>query len=227
MLIVGKNAERITQLKIQLSKPFAMKDLGPSKQILGIRITRDRALKKLHMSQEQYIEKVLRKFNIDKAKEVSSPLTTNFRLTDKDYPSSEKKIEEMDRVLYASAVGSFMYAMVCTRPDIAHAVGVVNHFLSNPGKKHWEAVKWILRYLRGTSKLGGDVSWQSRLQKCVVLSTTEAEYVAATEACKELLWLKRFMQEIGFMQQRYVVLCDNQSTIHLAKNSVSQTNQTY
>ncbi|GJV12066.1 putative RNA-directed DNA polymerase [Tanacetum coccineum] len=136
-----------------------------------------------------------------------------------------KNIEKMDRVPYASAVGSLMYAMVCTRPDLAHAVGVVSRFLSNPGKKHWEAVKWIFRYLRGTSKLGitfgngkpmlvgytdsdlagnkdnmkstsgylmtfagGAVSWQSRLQKCVALSTTEAEYVAATEACKELLW---------------------------------------
>ena len=67
MLIVGKNAERINQLKIKLSKSFAMKDLGPAKQILGIRITRDRASKKLHMSQEQYIEKVLRRFNMDKA----------------------------------------------------------------------------------------------------------------------------------------------------------------
>jgi hypothetical protein len=257
MLIVGKNAERINQLKIELSKSFAMKDLGPAKQILGIRITRDRASKKLHMSQEQYIEKVLRRFNMDKAKVVSSPLTTNFKLTDRDCPSSKKEIEEMDRIPYASAVGSLMYAMVCTRPDIAYAVGVVSRFLSNPGEKHWEAVKWILRYLRGTSKLGitfgngepmlvgytdsdmagnkdnmkstsgylmtfagGAVSWQSRLQKCVALSTTEAEYMAATEACKELLWLKRFMQELGFMQQRYVVLCDNQSTIHLAKNSM-------
>ncbi|GKB35802.1 hypothetical protein Tco_0880744, partial [Tanacetum coccineum] len=57
---------------------------------------------------------------------------------------------------------------------------------------------------------GGAVSWQSRLQKCV----------AATEACKELLWLKRFLQELGFKQQRYAVLCDNQSAIHLAKNSM-------
>ncbi|GJS33328.1 retrovirus-related pol polyprotein from transposon TNT 1-94 [Tanacetum coccineum] len=196
-------------------------------------------------------------FNMDKAKVVSSPLTTNFKLTDKDCPSSKKNIEKMDRVPYASAVGSLMYAMVCTRPDLAHAVGVVSRFLSNPGKKHWEAVKWIFRYLRGTSKLGitfgngkpmlvgftdsdmagnkdnmkstsgylmtfagGAVSWQSRLQKCVALSTTEAEYMAATEACKELLWLKRFLQELGFKQQRYAVLCDNQSAIHLAKNSM-------
>ncbi|KAD2392997.1 hypothetical protein E3N88_39974 [Mikania micrantha] len=237
MLIVGKNADRIVQLKKELSKSFSMKYLGPTKQILGIRITRDKASKKLHMSQD-------------------SPLTPNFKLTEKDCPSSEKEIEEMDNVLHASAVGSLMYSMVCTRPDIAHAVGFVSQFLSNPGKKHWEAVKWILRYLRGTSKFGlsfgdgepmlvgytdsdmegnkdnmkstsgylmtyarGTVSWQSRLQKCVALSTTEAEYLEAIEACKELLWLKRFSQELGFMQQRYVVLCDNQSAIHLAKNS--------
>ncbi|GKB70666.1 retrovirus-related pol polyprotein from transposon TNT 1-94, partial [Tanacetum coccineum] len=191
-------------------------------------------------------------FNMDKAKVVSSPLTTNFKLTDKDCPSSKKIIEKMDRVPYASAIGSLMYVMVCTRPDLAHAVGVVSRFLSNPGKKHREAVKWIFRYLRGTSKLGiafgnekpmlvgftdsymagnkdnmkstsrylmtfagGTVSWQSRLQKCVALSTTEAEYMAATEACKELLWLKRFLQELGFKQQRYAVLCDNKRAIHL------------
>ncbi|GKE83917.1 putative RNA-directed DNA polymerase, partial [Tanacetum coccineum] len=158
MLIVGKNIGRIAQLKQDLSKSFAMKDLGPAKQILGIRIFPDRGAKKgakkLHISQEQYIEKVLRRFNMDKAKVVSSPLTPNFKLTDKDCPSSKKNIEKMDRLPYASAVGSLMYAMVCTRPDLAHAVGVVSRFLSNPGKKHWEAVKWIFRYLRGTSKLG-------------------------------------------------------------------------
>ncbi|GKA91500.1 hypothetical protein Tco_0813370 [Tanacetum coccineum] len=197
------------------------------------------------------------RFNMDKAKVVRSSLTTNFKLTAKDCPSFKKNIEKMDRVPYASAVGSLMYAMVCTRSDLAHAVGVVSRFLSNPGKKHWEVVKWIFRYPRGTSKLGitfgngklmlvgftdlnmagnkdnmkstsgylmtftgGAVSWQSRLQKCVALSTTDAEYMAATKACKELLWLKRFLQELGFKQQRYAVLCDNQSAIHLAKNSM-------
>ena len=78
---------------------------------------------------------------MDKAKVVSSPLTNNFKLTEKDSPSTEKEMEEMDRIPYASAVGSLMYSMVCTRSDIAHAVGVVSRFLSKPGKKHWEAVK--------------------------------------------------------------------------------------
>ena len=57
----------------------------------------------------------------------------------------------MAKVPYSSVVGSLMYAMVCTRPDIAHAVGVVSRFLKNPGKEHWKAVKWILMYLRGSS----------------------------------------------------------------------------
>jgi hypothetical protein len=56
----------------------------------------------------------------------------------------------MSRVPYSLAVGSLMYAMVCTRPDIAHAVGVVSMYMNNTGKEHWEAVKWILGYLRGT-----------------------------------------------------------------------------
>ena len=55
----------------------------------------------------------------------------------------------MTLVPYASVVGSLMYDMVCTRPDIAHAVGVVSRYMANPGKEHWEAVKWLLRYLRG------------------------------------------------------------------------------
>ena len=73
---------------------------------------------------------------MDQAKVVSSPLTTHFKLSIKQSPSTAKKKKDMGRVQYASAVGSLMYAMVCTRPDIAHAVGVVSHFLSNPGREH-------------------------------------------------------------------------------------------
>ena len=66
---------------------------------------------------------------------------------------------------------------------------------------------------------GAAISWQSKLQKCVALSTTEAEYIAATEACKETLWLKKFLQELGMKQERYELYCDSQSAIHLCKNS--------
>ena len=65
----------------------------------------------------------------------------------------------------------------------------------------------------------GAVAWQSRLHKCVALSTTEVEFIAITEACKELLWLKKFLQELGLKQERYVLRCDSQSAIHMSKKS--------
>ena len=59
-------------------------------------------------------------------------------------------MDYMCKVPYASAIGSLMYAMICTRPDISHAVGVASRYMNNPGKEHWMALKWILGYLRGT-----------------------------------------------------------------------------
>ncbi|KAL5713859.1 hypothetical protein ACHQM5_015896 [Ranunculus cassubicifolius] len=56
---------------------------------------------------------------------------------------------------------------------------------------------------------GGAVSWQAKLQKCVALSTTEAEYIAVTECCKEMRWLKRFFKELRMKQERFTVLCDS------------------
>ena len=60
----------------------------------------------------------------------------------------------MSKVPYASVVGCLMYVMICTRPDLAHAVSVVSKYMANPGKQHWDAVKWIFRYLKGTTDYG-------------------------------------------------------------------------
>ncbi|PKI41917.1 hypothetical protein CRG98_037667 [Punica granatum] len=143
----------------------------------------------------------------------------------------------MADIPYSSTVSSLMYSMVCTQPDIAHAVGVVSKYLSNPRKIHWKAMKWILRYPKGTSRLclcfgngkpilggftdadiavdhdskkstsgylfilaRGAVTWQSKLHKCVALFMTEAKYIAANETEKEILWMKRFLQELGLKQ---------------------------
>jgi hypothetical protein len=113
-----------------------MKDLGPARQILGMKISRDRKNARLWLSQESFIEKVLDRFNMSNAKSMSSPLAGHLKLSSKQSPTSEKENKEMKKVSYASAVGSLMYDMVCTMPDIAHYVGVVSRFLSNPSKKH-------------------------------------------------------------------------------------------
>jgi hypothetical protein len=88
---------------------------------------------------------------MDEAKSVSTPLGSHFRLTKDQSSKTDQEKAYMSKVPYASAIGSLMYAMVCTRPNITHAMGVMNRYMSNPGKHHWEAVKWILQYLRGTS----------------------------------------------------------------------------
>ena len=87
------------------------------------------------------------------SKSVSTPLAGHFKLSKRLFPSMKKEKNEMSVNPYSSAVGSLMYAMVCTSLDISHVVGVVSRFLANLGKAHWEAVKWIFRYLRGTSKV--------------------------------------------------------------------------
>uniref|UniRef100_A0A2N9HK67 Reverse transcriptase Ty1/copia-type domain-containing protein n=1 Tax=Fagus sylvatica TaxID=28930 RepID=A0A2N9HK67_FAGSY len=208
----------------ELFKSFDMKDLGPARQILGMQILRDRKAKKLWLSQEKYIERVLERFNMKHAKLVSTPLGGHFKLSKKSCPSSNKEKENMASIPYSSAVGSLMYAMVCTRPDIAHAVGVVSS--SKPVLEGYTNADMAgdLDGRKSTSRflftfVGGAVSWQPKLQKCVSLSTTEAEYIAATEAGKEMLWMKRFLQDLGLKQDEYVVHCDSQSALDLSKNS--------
>jgi hypothetical protein len=128
-----------------------MKDLGASKKILGMIITRDRKNRKLTLPQGEYTEKVLERFRMQNTKQDSTPLAIHLKLTKEMCPKTQEEIEYMSRVPYSSTIGSLMYAMVCTRPDIAHAVGVVRRYMNNLGKEHWQAIKWILRYLRGTA----------------------------------------------------------------------------
>ena len=82
---------------------------------------------------------------------VNTPLAIHFKLTKEMCPKTQEEIDYMSKVPYSSAVGSLMYAMVCTRPDIAHAIGVVSRYMNDPGKEHWMAAKWILSCLRGTT----------------------------------------------------------------------------
>ncbi|KAJ4736375.1 Transposon Ty1-NL2 Gag-Pol polyprotein [Rhynchospora pubera] len=257
MLIARNSMKEINNLKQELAKEFEMKDLGPASQILGMRISRDRAAGTLILSQEKYINKVLERFRVQDAKPRCTPLGGQLKLSKAQAPKTDEERDHMAAVPYASAIGSLMYAMVCTRPDISQAVGVLSRFMANPGMAHWEAVKWLLRYLKGTSSmalcfkkssvglegfvdadLGGDmdnrkstsgyvftwggtaISWMSRLQKCVALSTTEAEYVAISEAGKEMVWLLGFLKEIGKDQGCGALHTDSQSALYLAKNPV-------
>ena len=125
MLIAAKDRAEIERVKSQLSKEFDMKDLGAAKRILGMEIQRDRKEGKLYLSQKGYIEKVLHRFNMLSAKPGSTPLAAHFKLSSGMSPKSDEEIDYMSRVPYCSAVVSLMYAMVCTRPVLSHAVSSI------------------------------------------------------------------------------------------------------
>ena len=262
ILIASKSMQEIQHLKLQLKKEFEMKDMGAASRILGMDIIRDRGKRLLCLNQSSYIKKVLETFDMSNSKTVLTPLAQHFKLSANQMPKTDYERDQMASVPYASAVGSIMYVMVCTRPDIAYALSMVSRFMGNPGKEHWEALKWILRYLKNTinkglvfginkhskdlniisgyvdsdyagcidtrksltgyvfTMFGTAISWKANLQKVVALSTTEAEYMALTEAIKEALWLTGLIEELKLKQEIITVYCDNQSAIQLTKNSV-------
>ena len=174
MLIVAKKMREVDKLKRLLSKEFDMKDLGEAKKILGMEIHRNRVAGRLWLSQRSYVEKVLDRFNMKNAKSVSTPLAHHFKLSSTQCPKTDDEIQEMSKVPYASAVGCLMYAMVCTRPDLAQAVSMVSKFLSNPGRPHWDAVKWIFRYLRNTTNYG--IMFSRQPEDPLVAGYVDADY---------------------------------------------------
>ena len=105
------------------------------------------------LSQRSYIDSILRRYGFDDAKPVSTPMDVNIRLTSAQSPSTTEEFAKMRNIPYHEAVGSLMYASLGTRPDITFAVQTVSRFSSKPGIAHWEAVKWIFRYLKGTRDL--------------------------------------------------------------------------
>ena len=112
MVIAGSSMREINNLKTRLSAAFERKDLGPAKQILRMKISRDRCASTLNLSQELYIEKVLSRFRVTDAKPRTTLLENNFKLSNDQSPKTIEERDHMALVPYASAVGSFMYAMV-------------------------------------------------------------------------------------------------------------------
>ncbi|KAA3484772.1 Retrovirus-related Pol polyprotein from transposon TNT 1-94 [Gossypium australe] len=145
MLIAAKDSSKINQLKIMLNSKFEIKDLTVAKKILGTKISKDRHFERIFFSQKMYIEMILERFEM----KISKPISIPFILLASESPQTKNEEKYISLIPYSSAVGSLMYAMVCTRLDISH-VSFVSRYMARP-KLHWQSVKWILKYLRGTS----------------------------------------------------------------------------
>jgi hypothetical protein len=139
---------------------FSMNDLGEAAYILGIKIYRHRSRHLIALSQSTYIDKVLKRFKMKNAKKGFLPMSHGTTLSKNQCPKTCDECVQMSKVPYGSAIGSIMYAMICTRPDVSYALSVSSRYQSDPGLAHWVVVKNILTYLRKTKDMlliyGGD-----------------------------------------------------------------------
>ncbi|GJS44472.1 retrotransposon protein, putative, ty1-copia subclass [Tanacetum coccineum] len=149
IIIMGNHIPSLQSVKDYLGKCFAMKDLGEAAFILGIKIYRDRSKRLIGLSQSAYMNKILKRYKMDNSN--ISPCKKDLNKT--QGASTPKEVKRMQNVPYASVVGSIMYAVRCTRPDVAFAQNITSRFQQNPGELHWTAVKNILKYLRNTKDM--------------------------------------------------------------------------
>ncbi|TFY51717.1 hypothetical protein EVJ58_g10419, partial [Rhodofomes roseus] len=252
LLLMGDSKLFIDNIKQRLSLEYQMTDLGAVQRFLGLHIRRERLARRIFVDQEDYIQSVLERFQMSNCKSARTPLPAGAVLEKNTDTASE-----IFRTRYQSIIGSIMYAMLGTRPDISFAVTRLAKFSSNPSKEHMKFAYYVLRYLQGTKELalcydGGSnsgliaysdsdwaedrddrhstsgfvflmancvVSWVSRRQPTVSLSSTEAEYKASSDCCRQMAWLRHFGEELGDNMSHPTPLClDNQGNIFLAVN---------
>ncbi|XP_048498244.1 uncharacterized mitochondrial protein AtMg00810-like [Beta vulgaris subsp. vulgaris] len=225
-----------------------MKELG--EHFLGLEV--ERTKDRIFLCQQKYARDLLEKYGMVDCKPMSTPMEVNARLC-----SVEGKDLE-DVTMYRQLVGSLIY-LTLSRPDIAYVVSAISRFMQKPMKRHLEAVRRILRYVKGTIYYGilyrndkefevvgycdadyagdldtrrsttgyvfnlgsGAVSWCSKRQPTVSLSSTEAEYRVAAMETQECVWLMQLLKDLHQPIDRGIKLCcDNQSAIRLAENPV-------
>jgi transposase InsO family protein len=261
IMIAAKDESLLQEVKDMFKQRFKMKDLGPLSWFLGIEFERKESC--FEMNQKKYLEKLLQKFDMKDCKPRATPCDIGVNKM-----KSEDSKELTDPELYRSMVGSLIYAMTSTRPDICYVVTLLSQYMSKPTNAHLNMAKNVLRYIKGTlnfclrfmklegqmelsgcsdSDWGGSedrrsitgycfqlnvngmhvngqgplISWKSRKQQTVALSTCEAEYMALAAAIQEGKFLRQLLADMqGCNVKRVNIHVDNQGAISLAKNPV-------
>ena len=141
-------------MKLILNAEFDMKDLGNARKILGMMIDRDRLKNKLKIHQCSYLQKSVDKFGMSSCKPVYVPLVGHFMLSKLQCPKTEFEFVKMEHVPYANVIGTVMYSMISTRPDLSYSISLLSRYMSNPGIDHRNALKYLLRYINNSLHLG-------------------------------------------------------------------------
>ena len=246
LILFSSNRSLVNSTKNELRRRFTIRELGPVRDYLGVRINRTPD-GSIHLDQQAYLDQVLERFGMTDCNGARTPMENHTIDDDPDAPGSTKP--------YQNLIGSLMYLAVFTRPDIMHAVSALSQFNNCAKEMHWVAAKRVLKYLKMTSHLkltytkhGSDLTafsdanwgtcpidrksytgfvilfadaaicWESRKQRCVALSSTDAEFVALSECVRTTRFIAQLMQEILLCQLPPVpTYCDNRNAVLLAK----------
>jgi len=250
LIYTGNDQGMCDEFKESMMLVFYMTNLEKMRYFLGIEVLQN--TNGIFVCQQKYAQEVLIRFNMVECNPVKNPIVPGMKLSRTDTRP------KADATLYKQAVGSLMY-LTATRPDLMYVVSLISRFMENPSESHWNAVKRILRYIKGTIELGmlykrgeditlvaytdsdyagdvddrkstsgfvfslgtGAVSWSSKKQPIVTLSTTEPEYIVAASCACQCIWIMRILETIGFKGQKHIlILCDSNSAIKLSENSI-------
>ena len=255
MTLAARYLATIEELKRDLQRRYEIKDLGEIEWLLGVEVKRDRKARSISLSQRAYINSIIDEFNLGEATPLSVPAEPGAILGPHQSPKTPAEFKDMENIPYSRGVGKLMYFYVATGPQVGFIVRILAQFMANPGRAHWEALKRVIRYLKGVKDYwltlgttddglegftdadfasqtdrhsisgyvfryhGGAVSWSSKKQSVIALSTTEAEYIASTHAAQEAVWLRRLIDEIAPSSKLPTPLfCDNNGARALAKS---------
>lgn len=240
LLLAASTKSFMREIKAKLTGKFKMRDLGAASFLLGIEIKRNRTNRTISLSQGQYIDKVLEHCGMQDCNPSQTPMATHPHITSDD-PEDNTVHQTLTigtkSVLYPTIIGSLMYAMLGTHPDLAYVVGVLGRYASAPKLCHWEVTKRALCYLKHTRSMelcfqgsdihldmdfhgysdadwcrdtdtsqstsgfvfisnGAAISYPSKRQTMVALSSTKSEYVGLSNAGQHLAWLRRSSKKL-------------------------------
>ncbi|GJX47271.1 hypothetical protein Tco_0272461 [Tanacetum coccineum] len=172
----------------------------------------------IFINQSKYANEILKKFDLHKSDHVDTLMVERTKL-DEDLSGIP-----VDQTQYRSMIGSLMY-LTASRPDLIFAVCMCARYQSKPTKKHIEAVKQVFRSTSGSAQFLGDklVSWSSKKQTSTSISSTEADYIAMSGCCAQILWMRSQLSDYGFAYNHIPLYCDNKSAIALCCNNVQHS----
>ena len=252
-IIFGSTSKYLVKEFVKtMTKEFEMSMVGELTYFLGLQIKQmDDGI---FVTQSTYAKNLIKRFAMVTCKTARTPMSTTTKL------SRDEDGRKVDEKLYRAMIGSLLY-LTASRPDLCLSVGICARYQVSPKESHMNAVKRVIKYVKGTLNFGlhytfetnlnlagycdadwtgcvddrrstsggcfflgnNMVSWHSKKQNCVSLSTAEAEYIALGSCCTQLLWMRQMLVDYGYVSDPMLVHCDNMSAINLTKNPVQHS----